>query len=146
MEKISWLWTPWPTRSACWFLLPMISCGFCAKAKVSLWVELLIHFRPYLIKSILCTQSSKSTVGYSSHCSVFHSFLTGFADVIALLCGRTPKVYKGLLSVLNYPTKRLDLKFEPKRVTSDFEKARIKTVAEEVNCSGRVNWPSHIKH
>jgi hypothetical protein len=117
----------------------MISYGFSSRANISLWMGLSILVQPCLIKYILFTQSSKVKVGYSSHRSVLYSFLIGFVCVVALLCGRTAKIYKELFSVLDDHAKRLNLKFEPKRVTSDFEKALIKTVAEEVKRSDSVN-------
>jgi hypothetical protein len=56
----------------------------------------------------------------------------GFVCVLALLCGRSALIYKELFSILTQHAHRLNLEFRPARITSDFEAALIKTVAEEV--------------
>jgi hypothetical protein len=53
--------------------------------------------------------------------------------VLALLCGRSSVIYKELFAVLTRHARRLKLKFRPAKITSDFELALIKTVAEEVS-------------
>ncbi|CAF1300176.1 unnamed protein product [Rotaria sp. Silwood1] len=56
-----------------------------------------------------------------------HNFLC----VIALLGNRTAIIYKELFSILANHARRLDLQFRPQMITSDFEPALIKTVANE---------------
>jgi hypothetical protein len=59
-------------------------------------------------------------------------FQPGFVCVLALLCGRSTVIYKELFSILTHHACRLKLKFRPAQITSDFESALIKAVAEEV--------------
>ncbi|CAF4808973.1 unnamed protein product, partial [Rotaria sp. Silwood1] len=54
-----------------------------------------------------------------------------FLCVIALLGNRTAIIYKELFSILANNARRLDLQFRPQKITSDFEPALIKTVANE---------------
>ena len=53
--------------------------------------------------------------------------------MIALLGGRSMTIYKELFSILSHHAHRLNLTFRPAMVTSDFELALIKTVADEVS-------------
>lgn len=53
--------------------------------------------------------------------------------MIALLSGRSALIYKELFSILSQHAQRLNLTFRPAMVTSDFELALMKTVADEVN-------------
>ncbi|CAF0856064.1 unnamed protein product [Rotaria sordida] len=54
-----------------------------------------------------------------------------FVCVFAVLCGRSTVIYKELISVLHQHARRLDLQFRPTNITTDFEPALIKTVADE---------------
>lgn len=58
---------------------------------------------------------------------------TGYLSVIAILSGRSYEIYKELFSVLTQHASRLGLKFRPETITTDFELAIIKTIAEEVS-------------
>ena len=53
--------------------------------------------------------------------------------MIALLSGRSALIYKELFSILSQHAQRLNLTFRPTMITSDFELALVKTVADEVN-------------
>lgn len=53
----------------------------------------------------------------------------------AILSGRSSLIYKELFVILTHHAGRLNLQFRPAKITSDFELALIKTVAEEVNIS-----------
>ncbi|CAM4834901.1 unnamed protein product [Rotaria magnacalcarata] len=55
-----------------------------------------------------------------------------FVCVLAVLCGRSTMIYKELFSVLIHHARRLNLKFRPEKLTTDFEAALIKTVADEL--------------
>ena len=64
------------------------------------------------------------------------SYLThyiGFMCVIALLGGRSTRIYKELFSILTHHASRLGLTFRPEKITTDFEAALIKMLAEEVS-------------
>ncbi|CAF3228537.1 unnamed protein product [Rotaria sp. Silwood2] len=54
-----------------------------------------------------------------------------FVCVFAVLCGRSTMINKELISVLHQHARRLDLQFRPANITTDFEPALIKTVADE---------------
>ena len=41
--------------------------------------------------------------------------------------------YKELFSILTYHARRLQLRFHPQTITTDFESAMIKTIADEVS-------------
>ena len=62
----------------------------------------------------------------------FQSNYTGFLCVIAILGNRTTFTYKELFSILGNHARRLQLHFRPEKITSDFEGALIKAVADEV--------------
>ncbi|CAF1465829.1 unnamed protein product [Adineta ricciae] len=51
--------------------------------------------------------------------------------VIALLCGRSSIIYKELFSILFHHAHRLQMRFHPTAITTDFESAMTKTIAEE---------------
>jgi hypothetical protein len=55
-----------------------------------------------------------------------------FLCVIARLAGRSTVIYKDLFLILGQHADRLQLEFRPKQLTSDFEPALIKAVADEV--------------
>ena len=56
-----------------------------------------------------------------------------FLCAIALLTGRSTVIYKDLFFILGQHKDRLQLEFRPRQLTSDFEPALIKAVAEEVS-------------
>jgi hypothetical protein len=56
---------------------------------------------------------------------------TGFLCVIALLGNRIAFIYKELFSILTNHACRLNLQFRLEKITSDFETALIKIIADE---------------
>ena len=60
-------------------------------------------------------------------------FSLDFTCVLALLNGRSTEIYKDLLLVLPQHADRLNLEFRPAQITSDFEAALIKAVADEAS-------------
>jgi len=59
--------------------------------------------------------------------------IAGFLCVIALMSDRISAMYKDLFSVLDRYATRLQLSFCPTRISSDYENALVKTIADEVN-------------
>lgn len=57
----------------------------------------------------------------------------GFVCAIALLGGRSAAIYKELFSILTYHAGRLNMSFRPAKLSSDFEPALIKAVADVVS-------------
>ena len=60
-------------------------------------------------------------------------FSLDFACVLALLNGRSTEIYEDLFLVLSQHADRLNLEFRPAQITSDFEAALIKAVADEAS-------------
>ena len=59
--------------------------------------------------------------------------LIDFPCVIGLLPGRSVPIYKHVFDLLADAAQRLNLKFQPKHIMSDFEKALIKTISSIVS-------------
>ncbi|CAF4313054.1 unnamed protein product, partial [Rotaria sordida] len=55
-----------------------------------------------------------------------------FPCVIGLLTGKTRSIYERMFDELTFYANRLNLLFEPERITSDFEKSLIKAVSNKV--------------
>jgi len=55
-----------------------------------------------------------------------------FPCVISLLSGKSTDIYHQLFSELEYHAERLNMKFEPSHVMSDFEMSLIKAVKLKV--------------
>jgi hypothetical protein len=78
-------------------------------------------------------KNDHSTIFLLSHLTIYFQLkYIGFLCVIALLGNRTAATYKELLSILTEHAGRLNLQFRPQKITSDFEAALIKTVADQV--------------
>jgi hypothetical protein len=87
------------------------------------------HFdQVYTVHGLVHDQSESLSLTFSQS----NRSTPGFVCVIALLCGRSVTIYQELFSILNQHAHRLKLRFQPTRITSDFETALIKAVAEEV--------------
>ena len=56
-----------------------------------------------------------------------------FPCVISLLSGKSTDIYLQLFSELEYHAERLNLKFEPRHVMSDFEMSLIKAIQQKVS-------------
>jgi hypothetical protein len=54
------------------------------------------------------------------------------------LPGRSAPVYKHVFNLLDAAAERLNLKFEPDHIMSDYEKALIKAVAAHVNSTSSI--------
>ncbi|CAF0790236.1 unnamed protein product [Adineta steineri] len=67
-----------------------------------------------------------------------------FVCVIALLGGQSSIIYKELFSILTKHADRLDLAFRPEKITSDFEPALIKTIAEVMPNSRHIGCNFHF--
>ncbi|CAF1274838.1 unnamed protein product [Adineta steineri] len=63
--------------------------------------------------------------------SATHIMMDDYPCVIGLLPGRTVPIYKHVFNLLDAAARRLNLKFEPKHIMSDFEKALINTIATQ---------------
>ena len=78
-------------------------------------------------------KNDHSTLFLLSHLIIYFQLkYIGFLCVIALLGNRTAATYKELFSILTEHARRLNLQFRPQKITSDFEAAIIKTVADQV--------------
>ncbi len=84
------------------------------------------------IYSIHALKNDQSKLFLSSLITQISFRHIGFVCVIALLGGRSTLIYKELFSILVKHATRLGLIFRPEKITTDFEAAMIKTVAEEV--------------
>ncbi|CAF1125086.1 unnamed protein product [Adineta ricciae] len=69
-----------------------------------------------------------------------HSFLC----VTALLGNRTAATYKELFAILTEHAGRLNLQFRPQKITSDFEAALIKTIADQLPNTRHVGCNFHF--
>ncbi len=86
------------------------------------------------IYSIHGIKNNHSEFILSSHVTIFIYFnRIGVVCVIALLGSRSAIIYKELFSILAHHARRLNLQFRPAQLTSNFEAALIKTVADEVS-------------
>ncbi|CAF2979155.1 unnamed protein product [Rotaria sp. Silwood2] len=65
---------------------------------------------------------------YSIHCMKNNQ---SCLCVIALMCGRSSVIYKELFSILIHHAHRLQMRFHPTTITTDYELAMVKTIAEE---------------
>ena len=83
---------------------------------------------------------------------LFYSPSLDFPCVVSLLCGKTADVYRQLFYELQEYADRLDMKFEPSHIMSDFEISLIKAVRQKVRFSWlkttiqcyihRFRWPN----
>lgn len=67
----------------------------------------------------------------------------GFLCVIALLSGRSGLIYRELFVILAQHAQRFNLTFRPAMITSDFEPALLKTIADEVGFKSCLSFTSH---
>ena len=82
----------------------------------------------------------------------FYAPSLDFPCVVSLLCGKTADVYRQLFYELQEYADRLDMKFEPSHIMSDFEISLIKAVRQTVRFSWlkttiqcyihRFRWPN----
>ncbi|CAF3904242.1 unnamed protein product [Adineta steineri] len=69
-----------------------------------------------------------------------------FVCAIALLGGRSTIIYKELFSILAHHANRLNMVFRPTKLTSDFELALIKTVADDLPNTRHIGCNFHFNN
>ncbi|CAF4388334.1 unnamed protein product, partial [Rotaria sp. Silwood2] len=118
------------TISGCRFLLSDINMN---KKRIVLFAtdqQLQLLFKA---KHVLMDGTFDSAPPYFSQVYTLHAIKHGktFPCVIGLLTGKTSSIYERMFDELTFDANRLNMFFEPERITSDFEKSLIKAVSNK---------------